>query len=137
MAALVGTPTKHLGPFLPPTATPVRPQEVASSLPVLEAEHRRLKLEADKVGQLRAKNANLAEEVSKLPDLKAATAALQQQVVEMQHVREQIVRLQVGASRPLHAVAVWLWRGCLARLGGRRKPVLLGAALKLSAPNHC
>jgi hypothetical protein len=38
--------------------------------------------------------------VSSLPELKRAAADLQQQVVQMQHVRQQIQRLQVGVKVP-------------------------------------
>jgi hypothetical protein len=70
-------------------------QASASGLDELEVEHRKLSQLADKAKALRAQNAQMAGEVANLPELKKAAADLQQQVVQMQHVRQQIQRLQV------------------------------------------
>lgn len=59
-------------------------------------EHRKLQQLSDKANTIRAQNAQMAQEVASLPELKKAAADLQQQVVQMQHVRQQIQRLQVG-----------------------------------------
>jgi hypothetical protein len=75
-------------------------QASALGLEELEIEHRKLAQLAEKAKALRAQNAQLAQEVSSLPELKRAAADLQQQVVQMQHVRQQIQRLQVGVKVP-------------------------------------
>lgn len=88
----------------PITHTFLHAQASASGLDELEVEHRKLSQLADKAKTLRAQNAQMAGEVANLPELKKAAADLQQQVVQMQHVRQQIQRLQVcGAVR----VCVW------------------------------
>lgn len=85
-------------------STSLPAQAWASGLDQLELEHRKLSQLADKAKTLRAQNAQMAGEVANLPELKKAAADLQQQVVQMQHVRQQIQRLQVcGAAR----VCVW------------------------------
>jgi hypothetical protein len=48
----------------------------------------------------------MAQEVSRLPELKKASAELQQQVVELQHVKQQIQRLQVRAAAAWQAKAL-------------------------------
>jgi hypothetical protein len=97
----------------------MQPQEEAACLPELLEQHRRLKQEAERVGQQRARNASLAEEVSCLPELKQAAADLQQQVVQLHHVRQQIERLQVG----------WLLRGGLALMD-------VGCSVSLRSLHH-
>lgn len=97
-------------------------QASASGLGDLEVEHRKLSQLADKANTLRAQNAQMASEVANLPELKKAAADLQQQVVQMQHVRQQIQRLQVGSNTPAHGcycTAIWYccvysWSSCCA-----------------------
>jgi hypothetical protein len=86
-------------------------QAAANGLDELEVEHRKLSQLADKAKTLRAQNAQMAGEVANLPELKKAAADLQQQVVQMQHVRQQIQRLQVGSqqARGCSRTAVLYW----------------------------
>lgn len=73
-------------------------QAAIGMLDELEHEHKKLSQMAEKARQLRAQNAQMAQEVSRLPELKKAADELQQQVVQLQHVKKQIQRLQVGFS---------------------------------------
>lgn len=79
------------------TVLPQQPnlQDAARQLDMLQDEHRSLKQQADQAARLRAQNAQYANDVANLPELKKAAIELQQQVVQLQHVRQQIQRLQV------------------------------------------
>lgn len=106
--------------------TSLHAQASASGLDELEVEHRKLSQLADKAKALRAQNAQMAGEVANLPELKKAAADLQQQVVQMQHVRQQIQRLQVCG-------AVWV---CLA-VSSRHAAAHVSVSVGLLSSRNC